>query len=1257
MVFNNQIKFKLIIAPAFALVFLIVNYLTNRQIATQNKALVLKIQEFYYPELSRYEKMEALLREISREFQDTATLEEPDLLEDLDIQRDRFRAEARAGQDYEVSERLLRLFDQYYAGAKAITARILAGETFGTEYTESLEEMSNDYNKVLAFLTANIVQANENIRQAFTRIRKTHQSYISQLFWLTALTVVATTALTLFLSRRITVPLNEVVRALRVFSKQRNIQSLPIRSSDEIGELTSAFNKLTSDLVNTSVSKNAMQSIVEAIKEALIQVDPNGIIQMVNSTTMDLLGYKSEELVGQPLRRVIPLIESPGEEPFFELMKAGDVDNRQTIYLRKNGFELVMSLSAAPIHDGDGEFKGMVLSSRDLSETIQLIDDLRALTKEQEEMSWIKTKVTQIIDALQVNQTTEAFATDLATEVGRLFNVGFAAVYIRKTVDKHQVLRLMGGYGFPNKDRLGRDFQWGESLIGQAALEQRRILQGAVPPDYLSISTGLGQAPPCQLLFQPIIYANEVKAVLELASFDKFNPQQLDLVEQLSELLGILIDNVEKRHHTESLLTESQVMSETLQNQSEELQETNEQLEEQANALILAQQVTRNRNEELLEAQRELTLRAEQLAETNKYKTEFLANMSHELRTPLNSVLILSRLLADGKEGEERKMATTIYDAGKDLLRLIDDILDLAKAEAGKMSLEVKRFFLSDLLRDLEALIKPQATEKGLEFYVHPQPDLPETLLQDRERLQQVLNNLLANAIKFTGVGSVILTVSPSLELEGGVAFEITDTGIGIPQDKQHLIFEAFQQAEGATNRIYGGTGLGLAISRNIAVKLGGSLSLHSRVDEGSTFTLHLPQSPPDFQAYADPQLEPVVLPEPDSETINPTEEANRTMLLVTNEPSLSQQLQLASKACGYTGLATEPAFIQLDLVKQHQPMGLFLDIDFSAGWPFLNALLSDPETRHVPVVVISAENKQQQAEKMGVVNYLAKPVNAEALKAAFQKMDSISRGKTKLLIVEDDDKEREAIGHLMADVKAELVAVATGKEALDKLTRGTYACMILDLKLGDMSGYDLLQKMTESPTIQTTPTIVYTGMPLTREDEKRLQAFADMVMLKTVTSPSLLKETTSTLLHTERLADREGINNPKYGLMSEGKTILLVDDDWRNVYSLVTVLEKEGLAVIAAENGQEAIDILSAQNEIDLVLMDIMMPVMDGHEAIGLIRKMPAYKDLPIIALTAKAMKADREKTLAVGASDYLSKPVDQTRLFSLIKIWLANQ
>ncbi|MDJ0839851.1 MAG: response regulator [Acidobacteriota bacterium] len=1252
---NTKIKYKLFFTPLLALSFIVLSYAANRYIVAENELLVRDIEEQYYPELEKFRELESLLRTIAREFQDAATLEDPSILEDLEQLREQFLSKAEEGMRDGGAGETARLFDLYYTQARAITLLIQEGNIFGAEYTDSQEKMSRRFVEVEQFIAGKRSLAQEKIGEAFLLTRGNLKTFGSQIFWMTLISVLVITLLTLLLSREITIPLDQVVNALRVFSKERQQSALTVYRNDELGELTTAFNQLIADLLSTTVSKNAVESVFKAIKEALIQVDSKGRIQMVNAATTDLLGYEENELLGKSIRLVIPDIDAADDNGLFAFMEAGAVANRETTYRTKDHLEVVMSLSAAPIFD-EGAVKGLVLSARDLRETMKLIRDLQALTQEQELTSWMKSKVTHIVGSLQASRTLSGFATDLATEIGRLFNVGFGAVFISEAGAEESILRLKGGYALPGDGSMPQKFAPGEGLVGQAALEKRTIFQDTVPGEYRSIIPGIEEASPCHLLFQPVLYDREVKAVLQLASFEKFSRQQLDLLDQLSELLGILIDNTLKRDRTEKLLTESQIMAETLQSQSEELQETNEQLEEQANALISAEEVTRKRNEELLAAQQELTLRADQLAQSNKYKSDFLANMSHELRTPLNSILILSKLLIEGHSGEERKMATTIHDAGGELLKLIDDILDLAKIEAGKMRMELQVFRLGDLLHDLEAMIEPLAGEKGLAFSIHTAPGLPENLEQDRERLQQILVNLLSNAIKFTEQGSVHLEIKPSKELESGLAFAVVDTGIGIPKEKQDLIFEAFQQAEGSTNRIYGGTGLGLSISRNIAERLGGKLVLESIVGEGSTFTLHLPARSPFSSEEPEPMLEPVVLPERKPVTANEIQPGEKGLLII-GDSACGAAFQEIGRARGYAPYVSDPTASGVDTVRQKKPAAIVLDMDFSNSWSLLNALKSHPETRHIPVLVTAGENVQDRAHKMGVTTFLLKPLDEEALEAAFNELIHLGSKSKKLLIVEDDAKEREAIRQLMSKETHAITTVGTGGEALAELANGTFSCMILDLKLDDISGYEVLQRMEENRTMATPPTIVYTGMSLSQEDERRLQAFAETIMIKTVTSPSLLKETVSDFLNGKNVGGKTSLQNPKLGRLPQGKTVLVVDDNWRNIYSLVAVLEREGVDVIAAGNGREAVETLSGDNKIDLVLMDIMMPVMDGYEAIGRIREMDRYKDLPIIALTAKAMKKDREKCIQVGASDYLSKPVDQDRLFSLIKIWLTNQ
>jgi len=773
------------------------------------------------------------------------------------------------------------------------------------------------------------------------------------------------------------------------------------------------------------------------------------------------------------------------------------------------------------------------------------------------------------------------------------------------------------------------------------------------------------------------------------------------------------------KHSNSELEAQAQTLrtsEELLQTQQEELQQTNEELEERSRQLEEQNRRVEIKNEEIELARAALEEKAEQLALSSKYKSEFLANMSHELRTPLNSLLILAKLLGDDPDGnlteKQIEFSKTIYQAGSDLLGLINDILDLSKVEAGRMDVNVTEVLLAGELASLERAFTAGAEEKGLTFELDFGPGAPATVETDPQRLQQVLRNLLSNAFKFTEEGTVILRVAPadpSLQFAGEilshadevVAFSVLDSGIGIAADKLRLIFEAFQQADGTTSRRVGGTGLGLSISREIARLLGGEIRVESALGEGSTFTLFLPKrfvahTPPGTGAEllrdldagmgtgtgrVDSKREPgatnggepaldlafdpaLLRPSEVDDDRERVEEGDRVVLIVEDDPDFARTELAIARERGFKGLVALRGDTGLALAREFRPDAIVLDMSLPGldGWTVLDRLKRHPTTRHIPVHIVSGADEDQPALLAGAAAFIHKPATLEELQRVFAEIENfIDRDVRRLLVVDDDERQRQSIIELVGgDGDVEVVAVGSSEEALTVLDEATaFDCMVLDLKLPKMTGFDLLEKVKGDERFRHLPVIVYTGKELSRRDETKLKRYAETIVVKDARSPERLLDETSLFLHrvesklpAEKRRMLEQLHNTESIFV--GKKVLVVDDDVRNVFALTSVLEANGMEVIFAENGRDGIDCLSANPDVDLVLMDVMMPELDGYETTKAIREVPEFAKLPIIALTAKAMKGDRERSIASGASDYITKPVDTDQLLSLLRVWL---
>ncbi|MGB7083402.1 MAG: response regulator, partial [Candidatus Acidiferrales bacterium] len=761
---------------------------------------------------------------------------------------------------------------------------------------------------------------------------------------------------------------------------------------------------------------------------------------------------------------------------------------------------------------------------------------------------------------------------------------------------------------------------------------------------------------------------------------------------QLTAGIGIVLNSIEATMQTEGLLKQSQQLAAELQAQQTELQQTNEQLAQKARQLAEQNVEVERKNQEIDQARRAVEEKAKELALTSKYKSEFLANMSHELRTPLNSILVLGQQLSDNHDGnltpKQVEFSRTIHGAGTDLLNLISDILDLSKIESGTVSVEAEEVFFASLLDMVARPFRHEAENRRLSFEVQTDPELTRGLVTDSKRLQQVLKNLLSNAFKFTERGGVRLSVSVSESgwsethpvlagAESVIAFEVADTGIGIPSEKQRIIFEAFQQADAGTSRKYGGTGLGLAISRELASLLGGEIQLRSTPGTGSTFTLYLPQTyvgPSTGVSLVDRnassasplQISTAVGSECSTEQI-PDDRENlkqddAILLIVEDDPHFARVLCDLSHDKGFKVLVATRGSEALALAREFHPTAVSLDIFLPdmLGWTVLNHLKQDPATRHIPVQILTLDEDRHHGLSRGAFAFVTKPATPEALEIAFAHIKEYAMPRRKqLLIVEDNPAEQLSIRELLDYDDIGVSIASTGTEALAAITEHPFDCVVLDLRLPDMSGFDLLERFRDTPSLSDLPVVVFTGKDLSPEEDARLRMLARSVVVKGVESPERLLDETALFLHRvvadlppekQKMLDR--LHHSDDALV--GKKVLVVDDDMRNIFALSSVLERRGMTVLTAGTGREAITTLESTPDVAIALMDIMMPEMDGYETMQVIRQNPSFRRLPIVALTAKAMKGDREKCLEAGASEYLAKPVNTEQLLSALRIWL---
>jgi CheY-like chemotaxis protein/signal transduction histidine kinase len=814
-----------------------------------------------------------------------------------------------------------------------------------------------------------------------------------------------------------------------------------------------------------------------------------------------------------------------------------------------------------------------------------------------------------------------------------------------------------------------------------------------VPERAVPIHSALFKTPPQNVIVLPVLFEDNAKAVIELASLSAFTASQLAFLEQLTASIGIVLNSIEATMQTESLLQQSQQLATELQTQQRELQQKNEQLAQKAQQLAEQNVEVERKNQEIEQARRALEGKAKELALTSKYKSEFLANMSHELRTPLNSILVLGQQLTDNPDGnltsKQVEFARTIHGAGTDLLNLISDILDLSKIESGTVSVQAEDVFFSSILEMVGRPFRHEAENRRLNFEIRTDPLLPRSLVTDPRRLQQVLKNLLSNAFKFTDHGGVRLSVfaasggwSADHPILSGAAsvigFEVTDTGIGIPTEKQRIIFEAFQQADASTSRKYGGTGLGLAISRELATLLGGEIQLRSISGQGSTFTLYLPQTyfgtsalnvgvrEVELAAAAQGQLPAVALAGVTAERIEDDREGlqpeDTTLLIVEDDPHYARVLCDLARDKGFKVLVATHGAEALALAREFHPTAISLDVFLPdmLGWTVLNHLKQDPALRHIPVQMLTMDEDRQHGLTRGAFSFITKPTTPDALDTLFDRIKEYTLPRRKrLLVVEDNPAEQLSVEELLGHDDIDLTMATTGAQALALAREQAFDCMVLDLRLPDMSGFEVLECLRDTPSLTDLPVVVFTGKELSPEEDSRLRTLARSVVVKGVESPERLLDETALFLHRvvtdlppEKQKMLDQLHRSDDALFN--KKVLIVDDDVRNIFALSSVLERRGMCVLTAGTGREAIATIESTQEIAIVLMDIMMPEMDGYETMQVIRQNPSFRRLPIVALTAKAMKGDREKCLEAGASEYLAKPVNTEQLLSALRMWL---
>jgi signal transduction histidine kinase/DNA-binding response OmpR family regulator len=951
------------------------------------------------------------------------------------------------------------------------------------------------------------------------------------------------------------------------------------------------------------------------------------------------------------------------------------------------------------------EAKGEV---EELKDTInQMIANLKQTTLRNQEQDWLKSNLAKFTQMLQGQKDLNTVTRRILSELAQVVNAQKGMFYILEQDEnqRNQKLKLIAAYAYGDESKITKEFNLGEGLVGQCAVEKERILLTNVPKNYMKIGSGLGKASPVNLVVLPVLFEKEIKAVIELASFDTFTETHLDVLNQLTESIGIVLNTIEANTRTESLLVQSQSLT-------DELRRTNEELQDKAHLLVKQKEEVEDKNREVEEARRSLEEKAEQLQITSKYKSEFLANMSHELRTPLNSLLILAQQLYENHDGnlneKQVSYAKTIHSCGDDLIQLINDILDLSKIESGYISTDFVNVQFHEITAFVETTFKHISENKNLRFSIELDDNLPASLETDTQRLNQILKNLLSNAFKFTEKGEVKFRIyeanhnwrhhRPNLEKASKVvAFEIRDTGIGISKDKQNIIFEAFQQAEGSTSRKYGGTGLGLSISRGLADLLGGTIELQSEAGFGSVFTLFLPldydptlakrekpsnlkiseyrlaegaETSKTLQSVPTIKVSDIKDMDAFNEMINETGDdrnniitGDKVVLVIEDDLRFGKiMVEKAHEMDLKVIIATHFAEV-FDLVNNYNPIAVTLDVKLpdASGWRILDLFKNDINFRHIPVHLISGEENRLLAMHRGAKSFHLKPLKNDALTALFGDIVTYNETKQKrLLIIEDNEMDSSQVAKILDNGDMIQIEIAnTGMKGIELIKENNYDCIIVDYMLPDIGGLEVVTEISNIRKPYITPVLIYSAKDFSPKEKTLLKQYSTKILLKDVTSLDLLLEEAVLLLHIDHKnllpEKRKLIENlrSKNDILTY-KKVLVVDDDVRNLFALTTAFERYNIHSITAESGQEAMKILDEANDIDIVLMDIMMPEMDGYETTQKIRREHKNTSLPIIAVTAKAMKGDREKCIEAGASDYITKPVKIDQLLSLMRVWL---
>lgn len=917
-----------------------------------------------------------------------------------------------------------------------------------------------------------------------------------------------------------------------------------------------------------------------------------------------------------------------------------------------------------------------------------------------EDKEWLQSGIAKLNDQMVGEKDLETLANDMLTQIVEHTKSHVGALYV---LEDDKRLYLTGKYAL-NTKKTRYKIAKGEGLIGQCLQTEKLILLDEIPEADITISYATGHTKPKNVVAFPLFHNSFVIGVIELASLHSYTPRKLDFLRTIASNIGVAIQVAQNRKKLQEFLEETQAQAEELQAQHAELETLNTELETNTQKIQASEEELRVQQEELLQSNQELEERtslleeknqliqernieiqqkAEQLAQSTRYKSEFLANMSHELRTPLNSILLLSRLMAENEELEEeyKEYADVIQSSGQGLLSLIDEILDLSKIEAGKMQLEIDSVNLEEVINDMRYLFNPLAREKNLTLSFTSDKDVPSVITTDKMRLEQILKNLLSNAFKFTKTGSISVSISVN-SAQKNIIFKVTDTGIGIANDKLEMIFDAFQQADGSTKRKFGGTGLGLSISKELARLLNGDIKVSSVENVGSEFILTIPlnfdenttaQNTIEFDPLTDEkEIKPITerftvthIPVDVADDRAQLSAEDKPILIIEDDTAFAKTLLEFTRKKGYKGIVAVRGDIGVELANQYKPLAILLDIQLPIkdGWQVMEELKANPATRAIPVHIMSSLEVKKESLTKGAVDFINKPIAFEHMQQIFEKLEeALSKHPKKALIIEENEQHAKALSYFLSNANIQTQIAKNIKESLTALKEEEIDCVILDMGIPDKNTYETLETFKKNDGLENLPIIVFTGKNLSKGEETRIKQYSDSIIVKTAHSYQRILDEASLFLHLVEEKEKQTKGTPRDGLgelnnVLKNKTALIADDDMRNIFSLTKALEQHQMKVLHAVDGKEALNVLAENTNIDVILMDMMMPKLDGYQTIKQIRLNPTYKHLPILAVTAKAMMGDREKCIAAGASDYISKPVDVDQLMSLLRVWLYDR